>query len=104
MVKTLASGEVDIKEIESLVNEYGSKIALISIMAANNETGVVQPFKEIAKLSSDNGILYFSDTTQFIGSKSEVLSTFRTFSLTTISSTVGYWSWGSTTIVQIINN
>jgi cysteine desulfurase len=40
---------------------------LVSILFANNETGVVQPLKEIAKLTHTNGSLLFSDTTQALG-------------------------------------
>ena len=36
-------------------------------MAANNETGVVQPYQEIGKICQDNEVPFFSDTTQFIG-------------------------------------
>ena len=36
-------------------------------MAANNETGVIQPFQEIGRLAHEHGTLFFSDTTQIIG-------------------------------------
>ncbi|MFZ9003831.1 MAG: cysteine desulfurase family protein [Robiginitalea sp.] len=41
--------------------------ALVAIMYANNETGVIQPLEEIAALSAGNGSLLFSDTTQALG-------------------------------------
>jgi cysteine desulfurase len=41
--------------------------ALVAVMYANNETGVIQPLNEIAALSADNGSLLFSDTTQALG-------------------------------------
>jgi cysteine desulfurase len=40
---------------------------LVSVMYANNETGVVQPLQEIAQMTHDNGSLLFSDTTQALG-------------------------------------
>ncbi len=40
---------------------------LVSVMYANNETGVIQPLKEISKLTRANGSLLFSDTTQALG-------------------------------------
>ena len=40
---------------------------LAAIMYANNETGVVQPLKEIGALTEANNILLFSDTTQALG-------------------------------------
>lgn len=40
---------------------------LVSVMFANNETGVIQPLEEISKLTRANGSLLFSDTTQALG-------------------------------------
>lgn len=40
---------------------------LVSVMVANNETGVIQPLDEIARLVHENGSLLFSDTTQALG-------------------------------------
>ncbi len=40
---------------------------LVSILYANNETGIIQPLQEIAKLTHENDSLLFSDTTQALG-------------------------------------
>ena len=40
---------------------------LVSIMYANNETGVVQPLEEISEITHGNRSLLFSDTTQALG-------------------------------------
>ncbi len=40
---------------------------LVSILNANNETGIIQPLDEIARLTHENGSLLFSDTTQALG-------------------------------------
>lgn len=40
---------------------------LVSVIYANNETGTIQPLREIAKLTHENGSLLFSDTTQALG-------------------------------------
>jgi len=40
---------------------------MVSVMAANNETGVIQPFKEIADICTKSNVPYFCDTTQYIG-------------------------------------
>ena len=37
---------------------------LVAVMAANNETGVVQPFKALAKLAHENESLFFTDAVQ----------------------------------------
>lgn len=41
--------------------------ALVAVLYANNETGVIQPLEEIAALAAENGSLLFSDTTQALG-------------------------------------
>ncbi|MDM9631741.1 cysteine desulfurase family protein [Robiginitalea aurantiaca] len=41
--------------------------ALVAVMYANNETGIIQPLEEIAELTHGNGSLLFSDTTQVLG-------------------------------------
>lgn len=40
---------------------------LVSIMAANNETGVIQPIEKIAEICNDKDVLFFCDATQFVG-------------------------------------
>lgn len=67
VVDTLPNGQVDLKHIETLLNERGSEIALVCIMAANNETGVIQPYKEISAACTKASVPYVCDTTQYIG-------------------------------------
>lgn len=40
---------------------------LVSVMLANNETGVIQPIQEIAKLAHEAGALFMTDATQAVG-------------------------------------
>ena len=40
---------------------------LVSIMAANGETGVIQPLEKIAELCHIKNIIFFSDGSQFVG-------------------------------------
>lgn len=40
---------------------------LVSVMLVNNETGVVQPIKEIAELTHRQGALFMTDATQAVG-------------------------------------
>jgi len=40
---------------------------LISIMMANNETGVLQPFEEVGKISAEAGVLFHTDAVQAAG-------------------------------------
>ena len=67
IVNTLPNGQIDLKHFNEIVDKYTTKIAMVSIMAANNETGVIQPIEEISKACQKHGIVYFSDTTQYLG-------------------------------------
>lgn len=40
---------------------------LVSVMMVNNETGVIQPIKQIADIAHENGAFFMSDTTQAVG-------------------------------------
>jgi cysteine desulfurase len=52
---------------EALKRAIKTNTILVSVMAANNETGVIQPLEEIAGICVENKILFFSDATQFVG-------------------------------------
>ncbi len=43
------------------------QVALVSVMAANNETGVIQPWQQIATLCRKQGVFYHCDAAQWIG-------------------------------------
>ncbi len=57
-------GLVDLATLEAAITD---KTVLISIMWANNETGVIQPMKEIGELCEKHGVLFMSDATQVVG-------------------------------------
>ncbi len=57
-------GLVDLKELESAITD---KTILVSVMWANNETGVIQPMKEIGEICAKHGVLFMSDATQAVG-------------------------------------
>jgi cysteine desulfurase len=57
-------GLIDLLELEAAITD---KTILISIMWANNETGVIQPMKEIGDICQKHGILFMSDATQAVG-------------------------------------
>lgn len=59
-----ADGLIDLKELENAITD---KTILISIMYGNNETGVVQPIREISKIARKHGVLFFTDATQAVG-------------------------------------
>lgn len=58
------TGSINIDELEEKINE---NTVLISIMLANNETGVLNPIKEISELIVDKDILLHSDIVQAFG-------------------------------------
>ncbi len=57
-------GIVDLEMLEAAITD---KTILVSVMWANNETGVIQPMKEIADICQKHGVLLFSDATQAVG-------------------------------------
>lgn len=67
IVKVNHQGIIDTEELQDLLKKIGSKVALVAIMAANNETGVLQPYEEIAKLCQKFTVPFLCDTTQLIG-------------------------------------
>jgi len=60
-----ADGIVDVATLERAINP--DRTALVSVMWANNETGLVFPIREMAALCRDRGILFHTDAVQAIG-------------------------------------
>jgi len=58
------NGLVEIDELKKTLSE---KTAFVSVMTANNETGVIQQIKEITKLVHNAGALMHTDAVQAIG-------------------------------------
>ncbi len=61
------NGIVDFVALKKYLEAYHTEVALVAIMAANNETGVIQPYKEINEVCQKYSLPYLCDTTQFIG-------------------------------------
>jgi len=57
-------GFIDLNMLEKAINH---KTILISIMYANNETGLIHPVREISSLGCKHNILFLSDATQAVG-------------------------------------
>lgn len=57
-------GQIDVKELEDAIKPT---TILIAVMFANNETGTLQPIKEISAVAKKHGVLFFSDATQAVG-------------------------------------
>jgi len=54
-------------DLDELKNAMTDKTILVTIMAANNEIGVLQPWAEIGKLCHERGIIFHTDATQAVG-------------------------------------
>jgi cysteine desulfurase len=54
-------------QMERLRDALTDKTILISVMAANNEIGTIQPIKEIGRLAKEKGIFFHCDATQAVG-------------------------------------
>lgn len=57
-------GQLDLEQLEELVDD---SVAVVAVMAANNETGVVGPVVQAADLARRFGSMVFVDTTQAVG-------------------------------------
>jgi cysteine desulfurase len=59
-----SDGLIDLNELARALRK---DTVLVSMMAANNETGVLQPMREIGALCRERGILFHTDAAQAIG-------------------------------------
>jgi cysteine desulfurase len=57
-------GLIDLNALENAITD---KTILVSVMWANNETGVIQPMKQIGEICRKHGVLFMSDATQAVG-------------------------------------
>ena len=53
--------------LEDLTDSITNETALVTVMAANNETGVLQPIADIGQICTKHGVLFHSDLSQFVG-------------------------------------
>ena len=63
-LKVQEDGLVNLADLEAAIRPT---TILVSLMWANNETGVIQPMAEIAKICEKHGVLFHSDATQAVG-------------------------------------
>ena len=57
-------GEINLSQLES---EMSDEVALVSIMLANNEIGIIQPMKEISNICKKNNVWLHTDAAQAVG-------------------------------------
>ncbi|MCR2033253.1 cysteine desulfurase family protein [Anaerofustis stercorihominis] len=59
-----SDGNISIRELKDAIRD---DTILISIMAANNEIGTIEPIKEIGEVARKKGILFHTDAVQAVG-------------------------------------
>jgi cysteine desulfurase len=59
-----SDGLIDLNQLQ---DAFTDRTILVSIMAANNETGVLQPIEDIGRLCHERGVLFHSDAVQALG-------------------------------------
>ncbi len=59
-----ANGRLDMERAKEVIDE---QTALVSVMWANNETGNIQPVRELADLAHAKGALFHTDAVQAVG-------------------------------------
>src|SRR6185312_16306996 len=57
-------GRINLDELRAAITD---KTILITIMAANNEIGVIQPIAEIGAIAKEKGVLFHTDAVQMVG-------------------------------------
>ncbi len=57
-------GQISLRDAEAAIND---QTILVSIMAANNETGTLQPIEELAAICRDRQIPFHTDAVQAVG-------------------------------------
>ena len=58
------NGILDLQKLQEAIKQ---NTVLISVMWANNESGVIQPVQEISRMAKERGVLFHTDATQAVG-------------------------------------
>ena len=76
-VITVGVGRDGIVNLDELSRSVDESTLLVSVMLVNNETGVIQPIREVAEICRRAGALLHSDCAQALGKISIDVDTFR---------------------------
>jgi cysteine desulfurase len=63
-LKVAGDGTLDLDEYEKALSE---DTAIVSVMWANNETGVIFPVEKMARMAKERGVLFHTDAVQAVG-------------------------------------
>lgn len=61
------SGRFDLQDLRDTLEREGGRVAMISLMWANNETGVINDIREVCRLASAHGVPVHSDAVAALG-------------------------------------
>jgi cysteine desulfurase len=64
MIPVDGNGVVDLDEARKIIDD---QTLIVSVQGANNETGVIQPIRQIGQLAHDRGALFHCDAAQMLG-------------------------------------
>ena len=84
-----SQGYLQINELETLLNQRGPEVAVISILHANNEIGTILPIKEIAEIAKRFGIPVHTDAVQSFGKVPLSFKDLGVFALTISAHKIG---------------
>lgn len=82
-IRVNKEARVDLDFLEKVLNQ--NKIGLVSVQAANNEVGTIQPISEVSKIVKGRGALLHIDATQALGRK-DISDCFACADFVTLSS------------------
>jgi cysteine desulfurase len=66
-VETIPAGESGAVEVGTLLPMLDDSVAIVSVMLANNETGVIAPIADLAAAAHNVGAVFHTDATQALG-------------------------------------
>lgn len=64
-MRSQKNGAIDLEDFHRQMKS--NSIGAVSVMAVNNETGVIQPVSEVAKACADSGVSFHCDASQWFG-------------------------------------
>lgn len=98
IIPVTENGVIDLNELDRLLSENSGKKLLVSVMLANNETGIIQPIKQVVKIAKKYNAFVHSDAIQAFG-KTEVDLQDIGIDMMTISSHKIYGAQGAAALI-----
>ncbi len=67
LIRARPCGRIDLDHLGQLLDDHSEPVRLVSVMLANNETGVLQPIDEVVACCEPRGIPVHTDAVQVVG-------------------------------------